>query len=519
MSLEAQKEAIQNFADRNDLQIIQWYEEKETAAKSGRPIFADMLKQLRAGNASGLIIHKIDRSARNFADWARIGELSDSGIDVHFAAESIDFRSRGGRLTADIQAVIAADYIRNLREETLKGIHGRLKQGLYPFRAPIGYVDNGGGKVKTIDPIAGPLVKELFEAYASGEHSLRSLVELADQIALRSPSGQPIGKTCIEKMLANPFYIGIIHIVARGQCYEGIHEPLITPNVFRSVERVRAGKTVKKCVRHNLQFRRIFKCARCKGSIIGEIQKGNEYYRCHTNSCTSGTLRAGSIGKAIEDRIFSLKLSPHAEYAIAERISNWNHGRGIEDEKQKFRLAIEKLKIRERNCLDALIDGLIDKPTYEERHLELLREKKANEEKCRQIDEQSSRHISATKFLELFKNLYFTYQSANFGERRQLLEIMFSNRLADGKKLILEPRNLIIEAQNQVCVLLSTPSKDTNRNPSDAQKHQSQDLQRLPNDQEIKALESLNDIWMSEEIQTLWSIQQKYCSQNKQKKQ
>ena len=92
-----------------------------------------MIAALRKGQADGLVIHKIDRSARNFGDWAKIGELADAGIDVHFATESLDFRSRGGRLSADIQAVIAADYIRNLREETIKGINGRLKQGLYPF--------------------------------------------------------------------------------------------------------------------------------------------------------------------------------------------------------------------------------------------------------------------------------------------------------------------------------------------------------------------------------------------------
>ena len=39
VSLEAQKEAIQAFADKNDLIITKWHEERETAAKSGRPIF------------------------------------------------------------------------------------------------------------------------------------------------------------------------------------------------------------------------------------------------------------------------------------------------------------------------------------------------------------------------------------------------------------------------------------------------------------------------------------------------
>jgi hypothetical protein len=41
---------------------------------------------------------------------------------VHFANDSLDLNTRGGRLSADIQAVVAADYIRNLREEAKKGI-------------------------------------------------------------------------------------------------------------------------------------------------------------------------------------------------------------------------------------------------------------------------------------------------------------------------------------------------------------------------------------------------------------
>ena len=100
VSLEAQKEAILGFASRNNIEIIQWFEEKETAAKKGRPIFNQMIADLKRHRADGLVIHKIDRSARNFADWAKIGDLADAGIGIHFATESLDFSSRGGRLRA-----------------------------------------------------------------------------------------------------------------------------------------------------------------------------------------------------------------------------------------------------------------------------------------------------------------------------------------------------------------------------------------------------------------------------------
>ena len=195
VSLEAQKEFILAYAARNDLTIIRWFEEKETAAKQGRPVFNAMVRAIKRGQAVGFVAHKIDRSARNFADWARIGDLSDAGYEIHFASETMDFRSRGGRLSADVQAVIATDYIRNLREEVKKGITGRLKQGLYPFGAPCGYRNHGKGKVKTPDPERAPLVRQLFELYATGTHSIRSLQAEMTRRGLTNPvasfGGQP----------------------------------------------------------------------------------------------------------------------------------------------------------------------------------------------------------------------------------------------------------------------------------------------------------------------------------------
>src|SRR5262249_8667061 len=143
VSLQEQRDAIERYCQRVGLQVSRWFEERETAAKRGRPIFSRMLKLLRRGEAQGVIIHKIDRSARNLKDWSDLGELIDQGVEVHFANESLDLQSRGGRLSADIQAVVAADYIRNLREEARKGFYGRIKQGVYPLPAPLGYLDRG----------------------------------------------------------------------------------------------------------------------------------------------------------------------------------------------------------------------------------------------------------------------------------------------------------------------------------------------------------------------------------------
>src|SRR5438445_13357553 len=87
VSLQEQRDAIERYAQRKGLKFSEWFEERETAAKRGRPIFNKMLKLLRRGKVDGVIIHKIDRSARNLKDWADLGELIDEGIDIHFANE------------------------------------------------------------------------------------------------------------------------------------------------------------------------------------------------------------------------------------------------------------------------------------------------------------------------------------------------------------------------------------------------------------------------------------------------
>src|SRR5439155_19282518 len=75
VSLQEQHDAIVRYAQRFGLEIVAWFEERETAAKRGRPVFNQMLRLLEQGKADGVIIHKIDRSARNLKDWSDLREL------------------------------------------------------------------------------------------------------------------------------------------------------------------------------------------------------------------------------------------------------------------------------------------------------------------------------------------------------------------------------------------------------------------------------------------------------------
>lgn len=284
-SLDEQRASIIAYAQRHGLAISEWFEEKETAAKQGRREFTRLIGLLKQGKAAGVIIHKIDRSARNLKDWAGLGDVIDAGIEVLFAHEGLDMQTRGGRLAADIQAVVAADFIRNLRQEVRKGFYGRLKQGFYPLRAPRGYVDNGKAKAKTIHPIEGPLVAQAFQLYATGTYSLDTLRAELSRHGLCQPNGNPLSFNGMSTLLRSTFYMGIIRIGTTGETFEGNHQPLITKATFDRVQAVLDGRLYPRIETHCFLYRRLVKCKACRRSLTGERQKGHVYYRCHERAC------------------------------------------------------------------------------------------------------------------------------------------------------------------------------------------------------------------------------------------
>ena len=466
VSLVAQREAIAAFASRNNIEIIEWFEEKETAAKRGRPIFNRMMSELRRGKAHGLVIHKIDRSARNFADWAKIGDLQDAGVDIHFATESLDFASRGGRLTADIQAVIAADYIRNLREETIKGITGRLKQGLYPFKAPIGYLDNGGGKPKTLDPMRAPIVKLAFELYASRRYSLRSLLAELHRKGLTNRSGQPLTMCGLETILNNPFYTGVIHIKRSGMSYSGVHERLISPSLFNRVQAIKSGKSGPKVTRHDHTYRGLFRCGHCHGPMVPELQKGHVYYRCPVRACPTKTVREEVLAAAIEACLAVSELSVIDVSAFHDRIDEWIVSETGEDREKAWQLRKANLQDRIDRLTDALIDRLIDRDAFSERRQRLALEEEGLDEERRDMGNQTGKAAHLRSLIELAHNLCLQHRLAETAEKRQLVEMTTSNRLVHGKNVSIEPSNWLSEVENTVGVLSGAPTRDRHRRGS-----------------------------------------------------
>ena len=428
VSLTEQRDAILRYVTRQQLTISQWFEECQTAAKGGRPIWNQMLRFLRRSKATGVVIHKIDRSARNLRDWSDLGELIDQGIEVHFANEALDLQSRGGRLSADIQAVVAADFIRNLREEAKKGIYGRMKQGYYPLRAPLGYADNGAGKRKTIHPEKGPLVRRTFELYATGRHTIATLEAAVHSLGLRNHAGNRITRNGMSTILNNPFYMGLIRVRKTGETFIGNHDALIPKHLFETVQDVLRGRLGKRTQVHDFLFRRLIKCAHCGYALIGEVQKGHVYYRCHTEGCQTKGFREEYVASIVGSSLRRLEFTPGEKEYLQEAIQRLKGDWASHREQHLAMLRARRQQLLERlnRLTDVYLDQGIEKILFEERKTALLLERRAVEDELA-AGGADAVPVALEKVLELAQAAYLLYEMAMPERKRRIIRIVSSN--------------------------------------------------------------------------------------------
>ena len=178
-SIAAQIKLCTAYCEQREYQIVQVFEEVESAKRAGRPLFNEMVRFVRqsARTVDGIVFHKVDRACRNFKDYVTIDELAEKhGIKLLFVEEEFP-DTAAGKLTFGLKILLAKHFIDNLRSETLKGMTQKAETGWRPGLAPFGYrnVERSGERIVDLNSDEAPIVKELFEWYATGSYSVREL--------------------------------------------------------------------------------------------------------------------------------------------------------------------------------------------------------------------------------------------------------------------------------------------------------------------------------------------------------
>lgn len=112
----------------------------KSARSADRPELRKLLKRIADDpDIRYVIVHKLDRLARNREDDVQIGMLlAKHGVKLVSATENID-ETPGGKLVHGIMATIAEWYSGNLSQEARKGLRKKVEIGGTPGKAPLGY--------------------------------------------------------------------------------------------------------------------------------------------------------------------------------------------------------------------------------------------------------------------------------------------------------------------------------------------------------------------------------------------
>ena len=187
LSIDAQIAELKEFAKKQNLEILDFVCESRTAKTIGRPLFASVLKRIKKGEAQGIISWHPDRLARNSVDGGRIIYLLDTGklIDLKFPSFWFE-NSPQGKFVLNIAFGQSKYYVDNLSENVKRGMRHKVRIGVWPVQAPLGYLNDKNTKTIMVDPVRSKIIKKVFEIFSSGNHSFTSISEYLFNFGIRN---------------------------------------------------------------------------------------------------------------------------------------------------------------------------------------------------------------------------------------------------------------------------------------------------------------------------------------------
>jgi site-specific DNA recombinase len=439
-SLDSQQRLMEDYAFNNGFQINELIRISESASKGfERKMFLKTFEYCRANNVRNIFVEKIDRLTRNpkdagFADdWVR--EHPENRI--HFIKENF-IASQAAKahenLVWNMKVSIARFYTQNLSEEVMKGNQEKVRQGLYHGSNKYGYLCVGqqGRKVFVIDQEKAPIMRKLFENYASASFSMNKLRDWAWDNGLRSRTGRKLTKSKIEQILKDPFYYG--SFMYNGTLYKGSHEPLITKDLFDQITHVRTKGKASALVKHSHLFEKMIYCKQCGGTYSSEKQKGHVYCYCkhHKDGCNQkGGLREDSVKTKLTDVFGMFTEMPESDIEeIRTRIKE-NHREEAEyKEKTLNALNTHYMSIQGKieRIYDDKISGLITTDFWQRKYDDLTLEQKGIQDQITKLKSAESQYFElyinildlAVRAKDIFNSKHRTNE-----EKRELLSLLF----------------------------------------------------------------------------------------------
>jgi DNA invertase Pin-like site-specific DNA recombinase len=311
LSIDSQVKEMLQISERDGLEVIDIRREAHSAKDSAqRPVFNEILKDIRDGRFSGILTWAPDRLSRNAGDLGSLVDLMDQNFLIEIRTFGQKFTNSPNEkfllMILGSQAKLEND---NKSVNVKRGLRMRCEMGLWPAPAPTGYlnekrIDRKGHIM--VDPERAPIIKQMFEKMAYEHWSGRKIYHWLkfDLNFKSSTTGKNLTLSNIYLLLQTTFYYGVFEYPAKsGNWYTGKHTPIISKELFDEAQKQLKRDRITRGESKEFAFTKLMTCGLCGSGISAEekykqLKDGTTakyiYYGCsraRDKNCKGGYMR------------------------------------------------------------------------------------------------------------------------------------------------------------------------------------------------------------------------------------
>ncbi len=340
LSIDSQVKEMLAIAEKEDMEVIDIRRESHSAKESGqRPVFKEILEDIRSGRYTGILTWAPDRLSRNAGDLGSMVDLMDEKKLLEIRTYGQHFKNSPNEkfllMILCSQAKLEND---NKSINVKRGLRTRVEMGLWPAPPPTGYLKEKrmDHKCETlVDPERSPVIKQMFEKVAYEKWSGRKIYNwLKFDLNFKTAYGNKnLTLSNIYLILQNTFYYGVFEYPKKsGNWYTGKHQPIITKELYDQVQSQIKSQILRTQEQKEFAFTRLITCKLCGSGVSADekfkkLKDGSVnrhvYYGCTKSkdrNCKNSYINENDLIQQLQSLVESLDINliPIKEKIIQE---------------------------------------------------------------------------------------------------------------------------------------------------------------------------------------------------------
>lgn len=276
LSLVAQRERLQQFADEHDMDLIRVYADEGVSASKAlhrRKGIVQLVEDAERGLFDVILFKDLSRWSRNPSQFYAVQDrLEKCGVSwIAVEQQNLETLTASGKLIVGIHISVSAHESAQIGERIRFVNESRVQKKLpLTGELPFGYMiaERDGQKRIVINEELRDLVLLAFDTFEATQCVRQVSQTLKDR-------GFMMWETSVRRMLKNPMY--------KGE-YRGVSdycEPYISAERYDRIQKLIAKRhyTAPTSARSYI-FSSLIKCKECGRTMVGKTKSGRAYYSC-----------------------------------------------------------------------------------------------------------------------------------------------------------------------------------------------------------------------------------------------